>query len=329
MNNNRVVRVLCMTLALAGCGGSGSSTTTTTTGSTPQTYSLSGTVSGVNSGTLVLAVDGAQVTVAEGATTVALASGLAAGAAYSVTVTTAPVGETCSVVNGMGTITSANAGNVVVTCSDQAYALGGTIQGLTQSGLVLANGSSFLSVSAGATSFALPAVAYSSGYTVSVLTQPQGLACSVSSGSGMMPAAPVTTVAISCTNQPFSVGGSIAGLGSASGLVLTNGTDSLTVSAGATTFVMPAKIAFGSNYAVQVHSSPAGLICSVANGSGTMGAANVTQVTVTCSNQSNVLSGSITGLSQSGLILANGSDTLTVSAGSPGFSLSAVAVRQL
>jgi len=275
---------------------------------------------------LVLAVNGAQVTVAEGATTVALASGLAAGAAYTVTVTTAPTGETCSVVNGTGTITSANEGNVVVTCSGQAYPLGGTIAGLTQSGLVLANGSSFLPVSAGATSFTLPAVAYSSGYAVSVLTQPQGLACSVSNGSGMMPAAPVTTVAVSCTNQPFSLGGAIAGLGNASGLVLTNGTDSLTVSGGATTFVMPTKVAFGSTYAVQVQSSPAGLTCSVANGSGTMGAANVTQVTITCSNQSNVLGGSITGLTQSGLILANGSDTLTVSAGSPGFSLSAVAV---
>jgi hypothetical protein len=215
---------------------------------------------------------------------------------------------------------------VVVTCSDQAYPLGGTIVGLTQSGLVLANGSSFLAVSAGATSFTLPAVAYSSGYTVSVLTQPQGLACAVSNGSGLMPAAPVTTVRISCTNQPFSVGGAIAGPGNASGLVLTDGADSLTVGAGATTFVMPTRVAFGSNYAVQVQRTPAGLICSVANGSGTMGAANVTQVTVTCLNQSNMLSGSITGLTQSGLILANGSNTLTVSPGSPGFSLAAVAV---
>ena len=301
-------------------------TTTTNTGGTPQTYSLSGTVSGVSNGALVLAVDGASVTVAEGATTAALASGLADGTAYTVTVTTSPIGETCSVVNGTGTITSANAGNVVVTCSNQAYPLGGTISGLTQSGLVLANGSSFLPVSAGATSFTLPAVAYSSGYSVTVLTQPQGLACSVANGSGMIPAAPVTTVAISCTNQPFTVGGTIAGLGNATGLVLTNGTDSLTVSAGATAFVMPMKVAFGSTYAVQAQSSPAGFTCSVANGSGTMGATNVTQVTVTCSNQSVVLSGSITGLTQPGLILANGSNTLTVSAGSAGFSLPALAV---
>ena len=333
MNYNRVIRLLhfplfvnvCLTLALVGCGGSGSSGSTTPGGG--QTYSLSGTVSGVDNGALVLAVNGTQVTVAEGATTVALASGLSSGTAYAVTVATAPTGQTCSVVNGTGTITSANAGNVVVTCSQQAYALGGTIAGLTQSGLVLANGSSYLAVSAGAASFTLPTpVAYSSGYTVSVLTQPSGLACSVANGSGTMPAAAVTNVAITCTDQPFSVGGTIAGLGNSTGLVLANGTDSLTVSAGATVFVMPAKVAFGGAYAVQVKSSPAGMSCSVANGSGTVGAANMTQVAITCSSQAYALSGTITGLTQSGLVLTNGSNTVTVTAGSAGFTLPQVAV---
>jgi hypothetical protein len=131
-----------MTLALVGCGGGGSSTTTDSSGN-PQTYSLSGTVSAANGGALVLTVNGAQVAVADGATTVALASELPAGTTYSVTVTTSPTRESCSVVNGTGTITSANAGNVVVTCSDQAYPLGGTLAGLTQSGLVLANRASF------------------------------------------------------------------------------------------------------------------------------------------------------------------------------------------
>ena len=323
MNYNRVGRLLlplfvdvCLTLALVGCGGSGS-----------QTYGLSATVSGVDDGALVLAVNGTQVTVAEGATTVALASGLGSGTAYAVTVTTAPTGEACSVVNGTGTISSANAGNVVVTCSSQAYVLGGTIAGLTQSGLVLANGPSYLAVNAGATGFTLPTpVAYSSGYSVSVLTQPSGLACSVANGSGTMPAAAVSNVTITCTDQPFSVGGTLSGLGSSSGLVLANGTDSLTVSAGARTFVMPAKVAFGSAYAVQVQSNPAGLTCSVANGSGTIGAADVIQIAITCSSQSYALSGTITGLTQSGLVLTNGSNTDAVIAGSTGFTLPPVAV---
>src|ERR1700722_2477371 len=143
MNNNRVARVLCMTLALAGCGGGGSSTPTGT-GGNAQTYSLSGTIIGANNGTLVLAVNGTPVTVAGGATTAALVAGLAAGTAYSVTVTIAPTGETCSVVNGTGTITSANVGNVVVTCttttgsggSPQTYSLSGTVSGVNSGTLV-------------------------------------------------------------------------------------------------------------------------------------------------------------------------------------------------
>src|SRR5580658_2438660 len=112
MNHNRVIRLLrapilvnaCLTLVLAGCGG-GSNSSPTGTGGNGQTYSLSGTVSGLNTGTLILAVNGTQVTVAGGATTVSLASGLSSGTAYTVTVATAPTGETCSVANGTGTIT--------------------------------------------------------------------------------------------------------------------------------------------------------------------------------------------------------------------------------
>ena len=82
-----------------------------------------------------------------------MASGLSSGAAYSVTVHTQPSGLTCSVANGTGTVGSANVAGVVVTCSNQSFSLGGTITGLTQSGLVLANGSDTLAVAAGATSF--------------------------------------------------------------------------------------------------------------------------------------------------------------------------------
>ena len=47
--------------------------------------------------------------------------------------------------------TTANVSNVVVTCSNETFNVGGTISGLTASGLVLANGSDTLSVPAGGT----------------------------------------------------------------------------------------------------------------------------------------------------------------------------------
>ncbi len=288
-----------------------------------QTYTLSGTVSGLTSGGLALNVNGSTVQVANSATTVSLAAGLSSGTTYTVAVATQPTGQTCSVANGKGTIGSANVANVVVTCSNQAYSLGGTVSGLNGSGLVLVNGQDTVTVSSGADNFTFPtAVAFGSSYSVTVQTQPGGLACSVSNGTGTMPAAAVISVAVSCSDQPFTVGGTIAGLGANTGLVLSNGTDQLTVAANATTFLMPTGVSFGSNYAVAVQSSPPGLTCSVSNGSGTMGTLNITNVSVTCSDQSFGLGGTVSGLSANGLVLANnGGDTLPVSAGATSFIL--------
>jgi serine/threonine protein kinase, bacterial len=54
------------------------------------------------------------------------------------------------------------------------------------------------------------------------------------------------------------------------------------VAANASTFALPASVAFGGGYAVTVQTQPSGLTCSVASGSGTMGAGNVSNVSVTC-----------------------------------------------
>ena len=81
----------------------------------------------------------------------------------------------------------------------------------------------------GATAFTMPtAVAYGSGYDVMVQTQPPGLSCRVNQGTGTMPASAVTGVAVTCTDQAFTIGGSIIGLGNLSGLVLVKGSDLLT-----------------------------------------------------------------------------------------------------
>jgi uncharacterized repeat protein (TIGR03803 family) len=347
-------------LALGGCSGSGS-TSNTVIGSSVQTYSLSGTVSGLNSAGLVLMVHaGGQriarypfdlayadnssrrvpmvyglnytwqvptagataVSVAAGEITRGLASSLPPGTSYSVTVQTQPTGETCTVAGGSGTIQSANVANVVVTCSDQAYSLEGSISGLNGPGLVLANGTDTLAVSSGATSFAMPApVAYTSSYGVTVQSQPAGLACAVGNGTGTMPAAAVTNVAITCTDQPFSLGGTISGLGNNAGLTLTNGSDTLAVAAGSTSFTMPVSVAFASHYAVAVQTAPAGLTCTANNASGTMPANNIASVVIACSDRSYTVGGTISGLASTGMVLVNGSDTLTVSSGASSFTM--------
>jgi hypothetical protein len=299
--------------AMSGCSGSSDPP--------PPSYTLGGTVSGLNASGLLLVNAGQTLSVSSGASSFSFGSVLTAGSTYAVTVQTQPAAQICSVSNGSGTTVSANVANVVVACSEQAYSLGGTISGLTTSGLVLANGSDTISVAAGATTFTFDApVADGSTYSVAVKTQPTGLACAITAGTGTMAAGNVTSVALTCTDQPFALGGSISGL-TTSGLVLANGLDTLDVDANATSFTMPTAVPYNSTYAVTVKTQPAGLACTVTHASGTMPAAAVSAVAVVCADQSYSLGGSISGLTASGLVLANGTDTLTVNANATSFTM--------
>jgi hypothetical protein len=124
------------------------------------------------------------------------------------TVQSAPNGSTCSTANGVATAATADVSNVVVTCSDKFYTLGGTIRGLTGAGLVLANGDNTVSVPANSTSFTLPTpLPYTNRYAVTVAAQPAGLTCSVSNGSGAMPASDVTSIKVKCLDNANTVGG--------------------------------------------------------------------------------------------------------------------------
>ena len=162
------------------------------------------------------------------------------------------------------------------------YSVGGSITGLSQSGLTLASGSNRVTVAAGATSFTLPTLLASGAtYSVSVTAQPLGQTCIARDETGTVATANVTSVQVSCTVNTYSIGGTITGL-NASGLVLVNGTDTLSVPAGTSAYMMPTKQPMGATYAVTVQTQPTGLSCQVSNGSNTMPAAAVTNVDITC-----------------------------------------------
>jgi len=285
------------------------------------THSLGGTVSGLTAPGLVLSNGTDALSLSTGATTFRLPTGLVSGTAYAIRVQSQPTGQICSISNGSGTMGTADVANAVIVCSARAFSLGGTVTGLTNSGLVLANGSNTVDVTANATTFTLPTpVALGSSYAMTVQAQPTGLTCAVTQGTGTMPGSNVSTVAVTCSDQPFNLGGSISGL-TTSGLVLTNGSDTLTVSSGVTNFTMPAQVAYGHPYAVTVHAQPTGLTCTVSNGSGTIAAASVNDVIIVCAAQAYSLGGTISGLTTTGLVLANGSDTLTLSPGTTTFTM--------
>lgn len=94
-----------------------------------------------------------------------------------------------------------------------SYTLGGSIAGLTASGLVLANGTSTVSPPASATTFTFStALAGSANYDVTVQTQPVGEACTVASGSGTIGTSPVTSVAVTCNPQEFAYAAGLNGI---------------------------------------------------------------------------------------------------------------------
>jgi len=251
-------------------------------------FSIGGTVSGLAGSGLVLQNNaGDDLTIAaDGAFT--FATSLPDGSAYNVTVSNQPTGpsQTCTVTNGSGTISAADVTNVQVDCVTSTFTIGGTVSGLGGTGLMLQNnGGDDLSVSAdGAFTFTTP-LADGSAYDVAVLTQPTGLSqtCTVANASGTLMGADVTNVAVTCTTDQFTVGGTVTGL-NGSGLVLQNngGDDLAIVADGAFTFATA--LGDGSAYNATVATQPTGPIqtCTVSNGSGTLAGANVTNVVVEC-----------------------------------------------
>jgi hypothetical protein len=108
----RGVYLMTAVLALVACGGKGSS-------SNSSSYTVGGTISGLNAGSVVLTNGSATVTVAAGASTWVFPSSFAADSAYSVTVLTQPVGELCEVTSGgSGTTLTSDVDDVAVACSD-------------------------------------------------------------------------------------------------------------------------------------------------------------------------------------------------------------------
>lgn len=110
----------------------------------------------------------------------------------------------------------------------------------------------------------------------------------------------------------YSVGGSVTGL-SGSLVLQDNGGGNLTVSANGT-FTFPTQLQPGAAYDATIDTSPPGQSCTIANATGTIGAANVTNVAVTCSanTASYSIGGTVSGSSGAVVLEDNGGDALTV-----------------
>lgn len=192
--------LLCAVI-LSACGGNNGSLV------------LSGTISGLNKTglTLVNKGNGETLEVTTGSTSFAFTKLLATDESFDVEVQTNPSGAKCVPTANTGTASVYTVYYVVITCSNNPYTLGGTVSGLTSSGLILANGSDSVAVAPSTTtagadvSFTFPTtVGDGDYYGVTVLAQPTGQTCTVNStlNPGTMPSSNQLGLVVSCVANP-------------------------------------------------------------------------------------------------------------------------------
>jgi hypothetical protein len=282
-------------------------------------FTIGGTVSGLRGSGLVLRVNGGDDRVITGNGRFAFSTAVASGASYVVAVRTQPREPTqvCTVSNAAGVVQATNVTDVSVECVTSVFSIGGRVSGLEGTGLVLLNngGDALPIASNGNFTFSTEQES-GTQYRVSAGTQPSSPSqmCTVENATGTVGSRDVTNVRVSCATSTFSIGGTITGL-LGSGLVLrNNGTDELAVGSNGP-FTFGQELAAGASYNVTIASQPSDptQACTVSNGSGVVGSADVTSIAISCASSDFTVGGRVEGLEGSGLtLLNNGNDSITL-----------------
>ena len=229
-------------------------------------------------------------------TTQTFSNTYASGSTYSVTVTSQPTGQTCTLgSNSSGTIT-ANV-TVTATCTTNSvnYTISVAVTGLTGTLVVQDDKSDQLTFTTNNTQTFATSYASGSTYTVSVKTQPSGQTCTLGSNASGTITSNITVTATCTTNSVnYTISVAVTGL-SGTLVVQDSKSDQLTFTTNSTqTFAT--SYASGSTYSVTVKTQPTGQTCTLgSNASGTI-TSNIT-VTATCSASLPTVSVTVTGLS--------------------------------
>lgn len=258
-------------------------------------YSIGGNVSGLAPGNrLIIQNNAGSDLIIQQNGPYQFASRLVSGSTYQVTVLDQPStpNQLCSVTQANGTVFINNITNIDIECVTLSYSIGGTVNGLAGSGLVLSNNGSDkrLISTNGSFTFNLP-VQDASAYSVSVIAQPSGLSqtCSVTNASGLVRGGVVNNIEVNCVSNRFTIGGSVNGL-VGSGLILQiNGGDTLQLTDNGT-FIFTQPLSDGSLFNVRVLSQPDApdQFCQVFNGNGRLDGQTVDTVVVSCAFAANL-----------------------------------------
>jgi hypothetical protein len=256
------------------------------------TFTVSGTVSGLNGSGLVLQLDREQIynlTITQDGS-FQFAKQIVNGSDYEVRVFLQPTepNQTCTVTNGVGFIAGADITDVEVICVNDGtdFSVGGTVSGLVAGSFVVLTDNvtfEFWPVYFNGP-FTFPQKrANGTAYDVVAGQSPiSPVTCEVNNGSGTINGADVTDIEVVCVPTTYTVGGTVRGL-LGDGLILqNNGTDDLPIS-GNGIFTFAGQLEQGEAYAVTVKEDPTGpsQTCFVTGG-GNISDINVTTIIVTC-----------------------------------------------
>lgn len=297
-------------------------------------FTIGGTVSGLEGKGLVLSNNGVDLAITS-AGAFAFPTTVTKGTAYTVTVKSQPTSptQTCVVTAGEGTVDNANITTIAVSCTNNTYDVCANVSGLAPNAsdggtgggglLTLTNGSDSTTVGTNGEVCFPTKVASGQGFDVKA-QNPTNPAqnCVVTGGLGVVVAGKVSTIVVNCAIGAYTLGGTVTSLAGAATLTMRDAVggalQTTTVNSnGAYAFAAPIKS--GQKYDVIVTAQPTAPTqeCVVANGVGQITNANVTNVNVTCSTKSYKVSGTVTGLIGTGLVIQNdvankGGDTIAI-----------------
>lgn len=172
----------------------------------PTNFNVGGSVSGLSGSGLVLQLNGATDLPISANGNFHFPKPLAKGSAYAVTVKSSPsspVKQTCTVNQGSGTVGGAAVNNIAVTCTTNAFAVGGTVSGLSGKGLVLQlNGANDLAVEKnGKFIFTGTRLPDGSDYSVAIKTMPARQKCVIKPVSAAFDKDTLNIVSVTCTRK--------------------------------------------------------------------------------------------------------------------------------
>ena len=188
------VALLCA-VALASCGGSGGGS-----------MLLSGGITGLTKSGLVLVNGSETVTPAAGDTAFQFPNLIAVNDNFDITIKSQPTGAVCTIANNVNTANIYTVQQTLVTCTTNTWTLGGVVNGLKSTGLLLSNGSDVVSPTPAAggsgaqVAFTFPIkVADGAAFGVTVLSQPLSGTCTISPNNvGTMPAGNALGLVVTC-----------------------------------------------------------------------------------------------------------------------------------